>query len=75
MRNGPISLLVVVIYKDSTRPKGKEIILQLLKYCKEDLRGDFIRSAGDSLTNKTEEGVIFTYKNSLFKKRTQWLLV
>ena len=50
-------------YKDATRPKGKDIILQLIECCEEDLRRDLTRSAGGSLTNKTEEEVLSAFKN------------
>ena len=43
---------------ESTQVTGKEKILQLLEFCDEELRKDLTRSAGGSLTNKTEAEVL-----------------
>lgn len=44
-------------YVEATQVRGKERIIQLLECCEEDLRKDLTRSAGGSLSNKTEAEV------------------
>ena len=49
-------------YKDATKITGKDLIIQLLECCEEDLRKDLTRSAGGSLTNKSENEVLAAIK-------------
>jgi hypothetical protein len=48
-------------------------VVQLLECCDEQLRKDLTRSAGGSLTNKSEEEVMAEIKkNWQFEKKTLW---
>ena len=49
-------------YKDATQPSGKDVIIQLLECCDDDLRKDLTRSAGGSLTSKNEADVLAAMK-------------
>ena len=49
-------------YKEATKITGKDLIIQLLECCNEELRKDLTRSAGGSLTNKTEDEVLTLIK-------------
>ena len=46
----------------ATKIKGHDIVIQLLECCDEQLRKDLTRSAGGSLTNKTEAEVMTAMK-------------
>ena len=45
-------------YKEATKVSGKDLVIQLLECCDEDLRKDLTRSAGGSLTSKSENDVL-----------------
>ena len=45
-------------YKQATKVEGQEAVLQLLECCDENLRRDVTRSAGGTLTGKTEQQVL-----------------
>ena len=45
-------------YKQATKVDGQEAVLQLLECCDENLRRDVTRSAGGTLTGKTEQQVL-----------------
>lgn len=49
-------------YVDATKITGKNLILQLLECCDESLRKDLTRTAGGSLTNKSEQEVLAAIK-------------
>ena len=49
-------------YTDATKITGKDLIVQLLECCDETLRKDLTRTAGGSLTNKTEAEVLAAIK-------------
>ena len=49
-------------YKEATGIQGKELIIQLLECCEEELRKDLTRSAGGSLSDKTEDEVLAAIK-------------
>ena len=49
-------------YVEATKLVGKDKVIQLLECCDEPLRKDFTRSAGGSLTNKTEKEVLAAIK-------------
>ncbi len=45
-------------YVEATGINGKDLVIQLLECCDEELRKDLTRSAGGSLTTKNEEAVL-----------------
>lgn len=45
-------------YVEATKIKDKELVIQLLECCDETLRRDLTRSAGGSLTEKSQEDVL-----------------
>ena len=45
-------------YVDATKVSGKDRVIHLLECCDEDLRKDLTRSAGCSLTSKSEDEVL-----------------
>ena len=45
-------------YVEATKIKDKELVIQLLECCDETLRRDLTRSAGGSLTDKSQEDVL-----------------
>ena len=45
-------------YKEATGITGRDLIIQLLECCEEDLRQDLTRYVGGSLTDKTEDFVL-----------------
>ena len=49
-------------YPDATKVTGKDRVLQLLEYYKENLRKGITRNAGGSLANKTEDQVLEAIK-------------
>ena len=49
-------------YKDATGIKDRELVLQLLECCDEELRKDLTRTAGGSLAGKTEAAVLAAIK-------------
>ena len=49
-------------YVEATKIQGKEIVIQLLECCDENLRKDLTRNAGGSLVNKTAEEVMAAIK-------------
>lgn len=49
-------------YVTATKLTGRDLVIQLLECCDEDLRKDITRSAGGSLTNKSEEEVLAAIK-------------
>ena len=49
-------------YVEATKVTGKERIIQLLECCDEDLRKDLTRTAGGTLSNRTEEDVLAAMK-------------
>ena len=49
-------------YAKATKLKGKDLVIQLLKCCEEQLRKDLTRNAGGSLTNKSMDKVIAAIK-------------
>ena len=49
-------------YKEATGITGRNRVLQLLECCDEDLRRDLIRTAGGSLSSKTEDNVLKAMK-------------
>ena len=49
-------------YVDATKATGRDRALQLLECCDEPLRKDLTRSAGGSLTNKTEDEILAAIK-------------
>lgn len=49
-------------YVEATGIKGKELVIQLLECCDDDLRRDLTRSAGGSLTQKDEQAVLKAIK-------------
>ena len=49
-------------YKEATKLTGKDLVIQLLECCDEDLRKDLTNNAGGSLTNKTENAVLEAIK-------------
>jgi len=49
-------------YVAATKVSGRDLVVQLLECCDEDLRKDLTRAAGGSLTNKTEEEVLTAIK-------------
>ena len=55
-------------YKEATEITGSELIIQLLKCCEDDLRRDVMRTAGGSLTTKTEDEVLHAMRHLAVKK-------
>ena len=49
-------------YVDATKITGRDKVIQLLECCSEDLGKDLTRTAGGSLTNKTEKTVLDAIK-------------
>ena len=49
-------------YKEATKITGKDVIVQLLECCDDDLRKDLTRSAGGSLTSQSEPDVLSAIK-------------
>ena len=49
-------------YKAATRITGRELVLQLLECCDEELRKDLTRTAGGSLADRTEAEVLAAIK-------------
>ena len=49
-------------YKQATKVTGKDKIIQLLECCDEQLRKDLTRSAGNNLTDKSEDEVLQAIK-------------
>ena len=49
-------------YVEATKVTGKEKIIQLLECCDEELRKDLTRTAGGTLSNRTEEDVLAAMK-------------
>ena len=49
-------------YAKVTKLKGKDMVVQLLKCCEEQLRKDLTRNAGGSLTNKSMDEVMAVIK-------------
>ena len=45
-------------YVEATKVAGKELVIQLLEWCDENLRRDLTRSAGGSLADKSQEDVL-----------------
>ena len=45
-------------YKEATKVTGKDLVIQLLECCDDDLRKDLTRSAGGSLTSRPEKDVL-----------------
>ena len=62
-------------YVDATKVTGKDLIIQLLECCEENLRKDLSRAAGGSLTNKTRDDVLAAIKTlaQLYIRKTSWL--
>ena len=50
-------------YKQATRVAGREIIVQLLECCEEQLRKDLTRSSVGPLTDKTEDAILAAIKS------------
>ncbi|XP_066924333.1 uncharacterized protein [Clytia hemisphaerica] len=50
-------------YKQATRVAGREIIIQLLECCEEQLRKDLTRSSVGPLTEKTEDDILAAIKS------------
>jgi len=50
-------------YVDATSVSGKDLVIQLLECCDEELRKDLTRTNGGSLTNNTEKEVLAAIKN------------
>jgi hypothetical protein len=46
----------------TTKITGRDLVIQLLEYCDEQLRKDLTRSAGGSLTNKNEADILAAIK-------------
>ena len=49
-------------YKAATGVTGRELVLQLLECCDEELRKDLTRTAGGSLADKSEDDVLAAIK-------------
>ena len=49
-------------YTEATKIAGRDKVVQLIECCDEQLRKDLTRSAGGSLTNKTEQEVLAAIK-------------
>lgn len=49
-------------YVEATKIQGKDLIIQLLECCDEQLRKDLTRNAGGSLTNNTADEVLAAIK-------------
>ena len=49
-------------YAKETKLKGKDMVIQLLECCEEQLREDFARNAGGLLTNKSVDEVMAAIK-------------
>ena len=49
-------------YKEATKITGKDLVIQLLECCDEDLRKDLTKNAGGSLTSKPEIDVLAAIK-------------
>ena len=49
-------------YIEATKIAGRDKVVQLIECCDEQLRKDLTRSAGGSLTNKTEQEVLAAIK-------------
>ena len=49
-------------YVDATKISGKDMVMQLLECCDDDLRKDLTRNAGGSLANKPEKDVLAAIK-------------
>lgn len=49
-------------YVEATKIEGRDLIIQLLECCEEQLRKDLTRNAGGSLTNKTADEVLAAIK-------------
>lgn len=49
-------------YVEATKIEGKDLIIQLLECCDEQLRKDLTRNAGGSLTNNTANDVLAAIK-------------
>ena len=60
-------------YVEATKIEGKDMIIQLLECCDEQLRKDLTRNAGGSLTNNTADELLAAIKNFLSEKKIQWL--
>ena len=50
-------------YKQATRVTGREIVIQLLKCCEEQLRKDLTRTSVGPLTEKTEDAILAAIKS------------
>ena len=49
-------------YVAATKISGKDLVIQLLECCDEDLRKDLTRAAGETLTEKSEADVLKAIK-------------
>ncbi len=59
-------------YVAATKVLGKDKVIQLLECCDEQLRKDLTRTAGGTLTNKTEEDVLKGHKNTRCQRRKHY---
>ena len=51
-------------YVEATKIEGKDLVIQLLECCDEQLRKDLTRNAGGSLANKTADEVLAAIKKT-----------
>ena len=61
-------------YKDATRNKDRELVLQLLECCDEELRKDLTRTAGGSLAGNTEAAVLPAIKQLAVREENDHIL-
>ena len=57
-------------YRDGTRLRGDDIVVQLLECCDDELRRDLTRSNGDSMVGDTEVNVLAARGHSRCAVRT-----